>query len=276
VKTRLSLIVAVSIMLALLAMPIIASAQAGQRRTGVEGWYKYGVAIPDLNGPAPRLPNGKPSLEGMWAQTRRADVTNPNVQPGHVTDLPFTPWGQRQWDNYDPVKDGDYAGSCLPFGWSRTVFGPHPMYLVHSDDKLVILSEQNSWFHIVYTDGRPHDPSLPPTWWGDSVGRWDGDTLIVETKNINGYAKIDTIGHPLSSQATITQTFRRVNFGTIEHTFTVNDPKTYTRPWTVRNTWPLEPFDTKMLEYSCEEGNLDALVEGAITPWHPPTGEDAP
>jgi hypothetical protein len=134
--------------------------------------------------------------------------------------------------------------------------------------------EQNTWFHLVPTDGRPFQKDLPPTWFGESVGRWDGDTLIIETTNINGYAKVDTIGHPLSSQAKITQTYKRVNFGTIEHTFTVEDPKTYTQPWTLYNTWPLEP-QTRLMEYSCEEGN-DALFDGSITRWTPPEGDDAP
>ena len=100
--------------------------------------------------------------------------------------------------------------------------------------------------------------------------------LVVVTKNMNGYIKLDTDGHPISSQATFTQTFRRVNFGTIEHTFTVEDPKTYTEPFTIRNTWPLERLTIKMLEYSCMEGNLENLVTGSIKPWRPPEGEDAP
>jgi hypothetical protein len=87
---------------------------------------------------------------------------------------------------------------------------------------------------------------------------------------------VDTIGHPYSSQLKVTQTYRRPNFGTIEHTWTVNDPKAYTKPWTIRNTWTIEPFDTKLLEYSCMENNLETLMDGAITPWKPPTGEDAP
>jgi hypothetical protein len=93
---------------------------------------------------------------------------------------------------------------------------------------------------------------------------------------MNGYIKVDTIGHPLSSQATFTQTFRRVNFGTIEHTFTVEDPKTYTKPWTVKNMWTIEPYDTKLLEYVCMENNMEVLLDGAITPWKPPVGDDAP
>jgi len=255
------------------------SAQPAQPKAGTkDGWWKFGVPSPDLKGPPPRLPNGKVSFEGMWHQTRRADVTNPRVQEGYVPELPYTAWGKKQWDTYDPVKNGDYAGSCLPFGWSRTLYGPHPIYFMQNDDKLVVLSEQNTWFHIVYTDGRGHDPDLPPTWWGDSIGHYEGDTLVIETTNMNGWFKVDTIGHPFSSQLKLTQTFKRTNFGTIEHTFTVDDPKTYTKPWTVKDTWPIEPLNTKIMEYSCDEGNLigDAFATGAIKPWHPPTGDDAP
>ena len=269
-------LVVVGVLLAQLPGASQGQKPAGQKMTTESGWYKYGVPYPDLKGPAPRLPNGKPSMEGLWSQTRRADVTNPKVQPGHVAELPFTAWGKRQWDNYDVVKNGDYAGSCMPFGWSRTLFGPHPVQIVQDNDKMIFLAEQNTWFTIVHTDGRPHDKSLPPTWYGDTTARWDGETLILETINLNGYAKVDTIGHPYSSQLKITQTYRRPNFGTIEHTWTVDDPKAYTKPWTVKNVWTMEPFDTKILEYACMENNMQTLFDGAITPWYPPTGEDAP
>jgi hypothetical protein len=259
-------------------LPGLSQAQRApaQKTTTESGWYKYGQPVPDLKGPTPKLANGKPSLAGLWSQTRRADVTNPKVQPGNVDKLPFTAWGKRQWDNYDVVKHGDYAGSCMPFGWSRTLYGPHPIMFVQDEDKLVMLAEQNTWFTIVYTDGRPHDKELPPTWYGDTVGRWEGDTLILETVNFNGYAKVDTIGHPYSSKLKVTQTYRRPNFGTIEHTWTVDDPKTYTQPWTVKDTWSLEPFNTKILEYACMENNMETLLSGAITPWKAPEGEDAP
>ena len=249
---------------------------AAPKTTTESGWYKYGQPIPDLKGPAPKLPNGHPSMAGLWSQTRRADVTNPKVQAGFVPALPYTAWGKRQWDNYDVVKHGDYAGSCMPFGWSRTLYGPHPLQFVQDDDKLIMLAEQNTWFTIIYTDGRPHDKEIASTWYGDTIGHWDGDTLILETINLNGYAKVDTIGHPYSSQAKITQTYKRPNFGTILHTWTVDDPKTYTKQWTVSDTWTLEPFNTKILEYACMENNLETLISGAITPWHPPEGEDAP
>jgi hypothetical protein len=233
-----------------------------------------GKPEPDMKGSAPRLPNGKPSMSGIWSTTRRADITNPRVQPGHVDQLPYTEWGKKQWDTYDPTKNGDYAGSCLPFGFARSIYGPHPTQIIQDNDYIVFLFEQNSMFHIVPTDGRSFTKDLPPSWFGESIGRWDGDTLVIETRNINGYAKIDTIGHPLSNQAKITQTYKRVNFGTIEHTFTVDDPKTYTKPFTVRDTWPMEKWGTVIMEYACMEGNIDGLLSGAIKPWKPPADDE--
>jgi hypothetical protein len=232
-----------------------------------------GKPAPDMKGPAPRLPDGKPSMAGIWATTRRADITDKRI-PGFIAELPYTEWGKKQWDAYDVHKNGDYAGSCLPFGFSRSIYGPHPTQIIQDSNYIVFLFEQNSMFHIVPIDGRGFTAGLPPTWFGESIGRWDGDTLIIETRNINGWAKLDTIGHPLSNQAKITQTYRRVNFGTIEHTFTVDDPKTYTKPWTIRDTWPMEPWGTTLMEYACMEGNIDGLLSGAITPWKPPVDEE--
>jgi len=96
---------------------------------------------------------------------------------------------------------------------------------------------------------------------------------VIETRNMNGWAKVDTIGHPLSNQAKITQTYKRANFGTIEHTFTVDDPKTYTKPWTLTETWPMEKWGTVIMEYACMEGNIEGLLSGAIKPWSPPKEE---
>jgi hypothetical protein len=255
-------LVAATIATAVMVAPLAA---AGQASGG-------GGPAPDMKGPTPRLANGKPSFAGIWATTRRADITRPldNHPTGHVPELPYTAWGKKEWDGYDPVTKGDYAGSCMPFGFPRSVFGPHPTQIVHDNDYVVFLFEQNTMFHLVPTDGRAFNKELPPSWYGESIGRWDGDTLVIETRNMNGFAKIDTIGHPLSDQATLTQTYTRPNFGTIEHTMTITDPKTYTRPFTITNTWPMEPWGTVLMEYACMEGNLDNLLTGTITPWKPP------
>ncbi len=252
------------VLLAVVLVPGSADAQASGS----------GRPAPDMKGPPPRLPNGKPSFAGIWSTTRRSDITQRlnNHPTGHVPELPYTAWGKREWDNYDPVKNGDYAGSCLPFGFPRSVYGPHPTQIIQDNDYIVFLFEQNTMFHIVPTDGRGFTADLPPSWYGESTGRWDGDTLVIETRNLNGYIKMDTAGHPLSDQAKLTQTYRRPSFGIIEHTMTVDDPKTYTRPFTLTNRWPMEPWGTVVMEYSCMEGNIDNLLTGTIVPWKPPAG----
>jgi hypothetical protein len=217
-------------------------------------------------------------MAGVWDNTRRADVTNPAI-PGFVKELPYTAWGRTKWEGYDAFMqtNGDYVGNCLPFGMSRSIYGPHPVQIIQDNDHLVMLFEQNSMFHIVPTDGRPFTKDLPPSWFGESVGRWDGDTLVVETVNLNGYTRVDTIGHPMSARARITQTFRRVDFDTIEHTFTLTDPKTYTSPWTVKDTWALDS-GTRLLEYACMENNRACLKAASSrschqTTWTDPSGD---
>ena len=105
-------------------------------------------------GPAPRKPGGKPDFSGVWQSPRMADVTKDTPCCKGVPQLPFTAWGKQQWESYDPVRNGDYAGSCLPFGFLRTVYGPHPIHIVQDNDQIVFLAEQNKWFHLVPTDGR--------------------------------------------------------------------------------------------------------------------------
>lgn len=248
----------------------------------------------------PRLQNGKPDLSGHWANPYTPDMaTNGRVldpasrqpmafsgQPlpdsrasaagGGVRtlDLPYTEWGLQQWKTYDPVNDGDYAGSCLPFGLSRSINSPHGVQLLQTPQALAMMFEQNNWFHWVPTGGQKWPRDMPASWTGISTGRWDGDTLIVETTGFNGYTRLDTAGHPHSRQLKLTNTFRRIDATTIEHTVTVHDPKTYTRDWMNLRTWRLKPDTDMLLEYSCEENNLDNLMNGTIKPWKPPEGDE--
>src|SRR3989441_712716 len=135
---------------------------------------------PDLKGPTPRLPNGKPDFSGVWARPGTQDLTRTftnrdgTSNKGEPNPLPFTPWGQAQWDNYDQVKYGDYAGSCMPFGWIRS-FTPHPMQILQNNEYIAFLFEQSTMFQAVNTEGMPHRKDWPPTWFGDSRGHWEGD-----------------------------------------------------------------------------------------------------
>jgi hypothetical protein len=237
------------------------------------------TAAVDMKAPAPRLANGKPDFSGIWARPGTQDLTrtftnaNGTSNRGEPNPLPFTTWGQAQWDNYNPVKDGDYAGSCMPFGWIRS-FTPHPMQIVQNNEYIAFLFEQSTMFQVVNTEGLPHRKDWPPTWFGDSRGRWDGDALVIEAVNFNGYTKLGTIGHPMSDQAKLTMTFRRPDVGHIQFGWVLDDPKTYTRPISNDRVFVLTPT-VEIMEYSCMEGNLTSLLERSITPWTGPRDGDA-
>ena len=228
--------------------------------------------------PAPRLPNGKPDFSGVWARPGVQDMTrtvrnaNGTSNVGEPNPLPFTPWGQAQWDNYNPTKNGDYAGSCLPFGWIRS-FTPHPMQIVQNNEYITFLFEQSTMFQAVNTEGLPHRPGSPPSWFGDSRGRWDGDALVIEAVNFNGWAKLGTIGHPMSSQAKLTMTFKRPDMGHIEFKWVLDDPKTYTRPISNERVFVLNP-GVEVMEYACVEGTINSLLDRSITPWTGPKDSD--
>jgi len=276
-----------------------AAPQAGQRGGGAGGGARGGrganANLPPA-GPTPRLANGKPDLSGHWsnpytpnmAGARGANALDPMTlkafdwphkgEPlteakgaAKTYDLPYTDWGLAEWKAYDPEKNGDYAGSCLPFGMSRNINSPHGVQVIHSNDALAFLFEQNTWFHWISLDPNFKWPAdLPPSWNGLSTARWDGDTLIVETAGFNGYTKLDTNGHPHSKEMKMTNTFLRTDSRTIQHTVTVHDPVAYTHDWTNSRTWNLKPAADVIMEYSCEENNL-GLDDGTIVKWKYPT-----
>jgi hypothetical protein len=235
-------------------------------------------AKPDMKAPAPRLANGKPDFSGVWARPGAQDMTrtvtnaNGTSNRGEPNPLPFTTWGQAQWDNYDPVKYGDYAGSCMPFGWIRS-FTPHPMQILQNNDYISFLFEQSTMFQAVNTEGMPHRKDWPPTWFGDSRGHWDGDALVIDVVNFNGLAKLGTYGHPMSDKAHLTMTFKRPDMGHIQFKWVLDDPKTYTRPISNDRVFVLTP-DVELMEYGCMEGNLQSLLDNVITPWTGPKDQD--
>ena len=214
------------------------------------------------DGPAPKLWNGKPDFRGVWQTPRMADVTKDELCCKGVKNLPFTEWGKQRWDSYDASK-GDYAGSCLPFGLLRSVGGPHPVQIMQDEKYITFLWEQDTWFHITPIGAKhPKDPDA--TWFGDSVANWDGDTLVIDTIAFNGKTRVDTIGHPVSDQLHTIERYKRRDLGHIDYVLTIDDPKTYTRPWDSVRVWTLRP-DWHIMEYSCEENNKD-LNEGHIKP----------
>lgn len=211
-------------------------------------------------GPTPRTASGKVDFGGVWAKPYVPDMTKDGKDQKGMPQLPFTPWGEAEWKKYD-AANGDYTGACLPFGMTRSVNTPEPMQIVQTDKYFTFLFEQNSWFVVVPIDGRPHRQGIS-TWFGDSVGRWDGDTLVIDTVNFNGKTRLDTIGHPHSDQLHLVQRFSRPDLGHIAYEITVDDPKTFTKSFSNTRTFTLRP-DWEIMEYSCEENNK-SLWEGRI------------
>ncbi len=126
-----------------------------------------------------------------------------------------------------------------------------------------LLFEQNTWFNIIYMDGRKHPANLDPTWFGHSIGRFDGDTLVVDTVGFNGRTRLDTIGHPHSDAMHVVQRFTYTDPDHLTYEVTIDDPKMYTKPWKNTRTFTRMKPGQELIEYSCEENNRD-FTEGHI------------
>ncbi len=200
---------------------------------GQEGEYRPPA------GPAPRLASGKVDFSGVWQKPYAPDLTKDSKDFKGVAELPFTPWGAAEWKSYD-AANGDYTGACLPFGMTRSINTPEPMQIMQSDTYFAFLFEQNSWFTVAPVDGRPHRTGIA-TWFGDSVGHWEGETLVIDTVNFNGKTRLDTVGHPHSDQLHLVQRFTRPDLGHITHEMIIEDPKAFTRPWKTTRTFTLRP-----------------------------------
>jgi hypothetical protein len=213
--------------------------------------------------PVPRTPEGKPDFSGLWQRPYVPDMSKTNRDKSQIgtPDLPFTDAGLKAWKSYD-AANGDYTGSCLPFGLMRSMNSPDPIQIMQNAKYMALLYEQNTWFHLIPID-KQHGNGVP-TWFGDSVGHWEGDTLVVDTINFNGRTRLDTIGHPHSDALHVIERFTRTDATHIAYEVTIDDPKIFTKPWTNKRTFTLRT-DWEIMEYSCEENNKD-LSEGHIKP----------
>jgi hypothetical protein len=222
-------------------------------------------SVPSQSAPTdlPRMTNGKPDLNGVWERPYVPDMSRSSKNQIGMSPLPFTAWGTEKFKDYDPAKF-DYTGHCLPQGLTRSMNSPFPVQIVQTPKTFAVLYEAWNVFHVVPTDGRtfPKDKDLDPTWMGTSLGHWNGDTLIVETRFFNEKTNLDTVGHPHSDQMKITESYQRTDATHIMYEIVINDPKTYTTPWKNTRVFTLRP-DWDIMEYSCEENNKD-FSEGHI------------
>jgi len=233
------------------------------------------------SGPTPHTADGKPDFSGLWERPYTPDMTvtsrdgktqvadpslpdepskDPNARGPKKKVLPFTAAGKAEWEAYD-AANGDYTGMCMPFGLIRSVNSPDPLQIMQNPKYLGELWEQNTWFHLVRINGE-HPKSLTPTWFGDSIGKWDGDTLVIDTIGFNNRTRLDTIGHPHSDKMHVIERYSRPDLGHINYEIVIDDPVTFTKPWKNTRVFTLRP-DWEIMEYSCEENNKD-FFEGHI------------
>jgi hypothetical protein len=245
-------------------------------------WIKYPTAgvlktpsgTPNLGAPTPRTADGKPDLSGMWeAENRR--LLRPCPEPRGCGDLavdeqyvdmgvtipgglPYQPWAaeisKARWAANS--KD-DPEAHCQPVGAIRLHVLPLMRKIVQVPGLIAILSEDKVTYRQIFTDGRPLPEEPNPTWNGYSSGKWEGDTLLVQTIGFKDGTWLDRHGSPLTEAAKVTERFRRVNYGNMEIEVTVDDPKAYTKPWTVTFR-QYAVIDTELLDDFCTEGEKSA------------------
>ncbi len=205
---------------------------------------------PNLSAPAPRSADGKPDLTGVWKVSRSYLL---NAAPDLKAE-DIQPWAaalyKQSADNYRNDTDGI---NCLPPGPKASISlgGGYPMKIVQTPNLVVVLYEYETIFRQIFTDGRalPGDPN--PTWMGYSVGKWEGDTLVVTTAGYNDRTSLDLGGHPHSESLRLTERFHRRDFGHIDLQVTLEDPKAYKRPWTLPIGLDLVT-EGDLIEYVCE------------------------
>jgi hypothetical protein len=236
----------------------------------------------NLTAPAPRTADGKPDLSGIWMRTTRTEApgtapagrpplaTFGNIGAGMKEPVPYQPWVAELLNKRSNGFDNPDA-LCLPQGPMQYHLDPQPREIVTLPGKILIVYESNYGIRTIYTDGRrlPKQGEPQPFWHGYSVGRWEGDTLVVESNNFRGALTnqpgdgwLDQRGSPFTDALTLTERFRRPNFGKLEIDVTINDPKAYTRPFTVRVEQDVVANGSEMIEFVCHENQQFLKMTG--------------
>ena len=243
----------------------------------------------NLNAPTPRTADGKPDLSGIWEVSPRRETPGSappgqpplavfaNIGVNMTGGLPFQPWAaelskkrvaNQRFDNPDAL--------CLPQGPLQYHLDPQPRQIYQMPGRTLIVYESNYGLRTIYTDGRPLPPlGVPqPYWHGYSIGHWERDTFVVESNNFRGVeggnpadAWLDQMGSPFTDQLRLTERFRRVNFGNLQIDVTINDPKAYTKPFTVRVEQQIVADGWEMTEFICHENQKFLEMTGrALAP----------
>jgi len=203
-------------------------------------------------GPAPRAAGGKPDLSGIWSpeHTFIYDISV-SLAPGET--LPLQPWAAKL--TAERQSKDDPEANCLPTGVPRQA--PYPWRIVQTPTHIFFLFEGNIHsYRQIFMNRATHPADPDPTWYGDSIGKWDGDTLVVDSVGFNDKFWFDFAGHPHTEQLHVTERFHRTDFGHLEYEATIDDPGAYTKPFTMHGHSTLQ-MNTDLMEYICNENNQD-------------------
>jgi hypothetical protein len=229
----------------------------------------------DLNAPTPKAPGGHPDLSGIWSGGRVPGAPPPasnfafattgkSAGPRPFQDLPslfpdglpLQPWAAKLRAERLANNSKDHPDAhCLPIHPIQLHSHPQARKIVQTSSEVLIMYEANNGLRQIFTDGRPLPNNDPDPWWfGYSIGHWEGDTLVAESTGFRDNSWLDEQGTPASSALKLSERFRRVNYGTLDIGITVDDPKTFTRPWSFTLQQRLMP-DTDLIEFVCLENN---------------------
>ena len=237
---------------------------------------------PNLAAPAPRMPDGKPDLSGVWAvqgsnYVKGTEGQSTNNDAGNVDlferrnlflnlgwavqgGIPYKPGVQEHAKALADPSGGKTAephSLCLPDGFMvEHTWDAQLRKIVQTPKLLVLLVEYNSMYRQIFLDGRPLPVDLDPAWSGYSTGHWDGDTLVVQSAGFKDGQWLDTAADPFGEATKVTERFRRPDFGHLQIDVTIDDPKSYTKPWSVRVN-QVYAADTDLLEFICLENEKD-------------------
>jgi hypothetical protein len=272
------------LLMPLIVAPLSAQGRGGQGGRGGEGGGRGGqdgqgrggggrgqAANAPKPGPIRRMPDGKPDLSGFYQanagganyglEQKQGEFLTPTTR-GVIVDptdrmLPYQDWARKERLDRDTPQRGydDPTAHCFVAGVPRSMYTPSPYQILQPPGYVVILFERMSWRQIPL-DGRQHLPDNVRLWQGDSIGRWEGDTLVVDTKNLNGKPWLNEVGDVLSHAAHIVERFIPMDADNITYRATITDPVVYTRPYTIEI--PLtRQADGEILEVACHEDNGD-------------------
>jgi hypothetical protein len=254
-KTVIASLAAVAVILTVVAGPLHA---------------QRGAAPAGRPAPIPRAADGKPDLSGVWITgalqlligdaeanaIRQADAAAGRVAPPREPP-PYKPAAEAKRQEYVARRGiDDPMARCLMSGVPRITTRPLPFQIVQMPGQVIILYEAHHAFRIIPTDGRPHPDDGEPSYLGDSVGRWEGNSLVVDVTGFNDKTWLAGVGTIHSEKLRVTERYTRDSYDTIRYDVTMDDPDVFTKPWHAQETFRLRPNE-RLREYECIENNED-------------------